>query len=69
MLLWLSPKYQADTKINTECLERHRHEPVSHDNLFHSVLGLLEVRTSVYDDKLDVFSLCRGVLAKVRAGN
>lgn len=69
MLLWLSPKYQADAKIDTECLERHRHEPVSHDNLFHSVLGLLEVRTSVYDDKLDVFSRCRGVLAKVRAGN
>ena len=69
LLLWLSPKYQADTKIDTECLERHRHEPVSHDNLFHSVLGLLDVRTSVYDDKLDVFSRCRGVLAKVRAGN
>ena len=69
MLLWLSPKYQADTKIDVECLERHRHEPVSHDNLFHSVLGLLDVRTNVYDDKLDVFSRCRGVLAKVRAGN
>jgi lipid A ethanolaminephosphotransferase len=32
---------------------------VSHDNLFHSVLGLSGVQTNVYDKALDLFALCR----------
>ncbi|MFG8628860.1 phosphoethanolamine transferase, partial [Pseudomonas paraeruginosa] len=29
------------------------------DNLFHSMLGLLEVRTDAYDPALDLFAPCR----------
>jgi lipid A ethanolaminephosphotransferase len=32
---------------------------VSHDNFFHSVLGLMDVATTVYDPKLDLFARCR----------
>jgi lipid A ethanolaminephosphotransferase len=59
MLLWLSPKMQADFQIDTACLERRRHEPVSHDNFFHSVLGLLDVDTREYTRGLDIFASCR----------
>jgi lipid A ethanolaminephosphotransferase len=31
----------------------------SHDNLFHSLLGLLGVHTSVYNKQLDMFAPCR----------
>ncbi|MBE1183159.1 hypothetical protein IH741_25950, partial [Escherichia coli] len=31
----------------------------SQDNLFHSMLGLLEVRTGAYDPGLDLFAPCR----------
>jgi lipid A ethanolaminephosphotransferase len=59
MLLWLSAKMQAEFHIDTGCLERRRHEPVSHDNFFHSVLGLLDVETKVYTRDLDIFAGCR----------
>lgn len=59
MLVWLSPLAQGQNRIDGGCLARSRHEPLSHDNFFHSVLGLLRVKTSVYDHKLDIFAPCR----------
>ena len=59
MLLWVSPRMQADFQIDTACLERRRQEPVSHDNFFHSVLGLLDVETKEYARSLDIFASCR----------
>ncbi len=61
MLMWLSPKLQTELRVNASCLGRRRHEPVSHDNFFHSVLGLLDVQTRAYDVRLDIFAGCRGV--------
>lgn len=60
MLMWLSPKLQADLQVNTACLGHRRSQPVSHDNFFHSVLGLLDVQTKAYDRRLDIFAECRG---------
>ncbi|HBW9612918.1 TPA: arylsulfatase, partial [Klebsiella pneumoniae] len=33
----------------------------SHDNIFSSVLGIWDVKTSVYEKGLDIFSQCRNV--------
>ena len=60
MMVWLSPLLQAERHIDGGCLGRSRHEPLSHDHFFHSVLGLLDVGTSVYDRALDIFATCRG---------
>jgi len=43
-------------RLNRQILRKRAGEPVSHDNLFHSVLGLMEVETSVYNRKLDIFN-------------
>jgi lipid A ethanolaminephosphotransferase len=59
MLVWLSPRFQASSLVDVACLQRHRDEATSHDNFFHSVLGLLDVRAKVYDSKLDLFARCR----------
>ena len=59
MVLWISPKMQTGFRIDTSCLKGRAHEPVSHDNLFHSVLGLLDVETKVYKRDLDIFAGCR----------
>ena len=59
LLLWLSPNYQSETGTDVACLDGNRTQPVSHDNLFHSVLGLLDVQTRVYDRNLDIFAPCR----------
>jgi lipid A ethanolaminephosphotransferase len=59
LLVWLSPNYQAEARVDVGCLAQQRHEPASHDNLVHSVLGLLDVETSVYIRGLDIFAGCR----------
>lgn len=58
MVAWLSPGMAADRNIAPGCLRQRAGMPASHDDLFHSVLGLLEVRTALYDRNHDVFSGC-----------
>lgn len=60
MLVWLSPLLQSAWHVDRGCLERHRTMPLTHDNFFHSVLGLLAVDTTVYDRRLDIFAPCAG---------
>ena len=59
MLFWLSPRYQQAFAVDTACLRQKSEQRVSQDNLFHSILGLLDIETQVYDAKLDVFTGCR----------
>jgi lipid A ethanolaminephosphotransferase len=59
MFLWLSPRYQQAFAVDTSCVAGKGQQPVSQDNLFHSVLGLLDIETQVYDAKLDIFAGCR----------
>ncbi len=40
--------------------------PLSQDNLFHSMLGLLQVHTQVYERSLDLFASCRPWLTAKR---
>ena len=51
MLLW-APRPSA-------CLQSRLDAPLTHDHLFHSVLGLLGVRASEYQPALDAFAACR----------
>ena len=59
MSLWLSPGYAASFGIDADCLRQRATQPATHDNLFHSLLGMLDVRTSIYDANLDVAAQCR----------
>ena len=44
--------------MDQACLESRRDRPYSHDNLFHTVLGLLEVRTAEYRPQADILRNC-----------
>ncbi|WP_297481534.1 phosphoethanolamine transferase EptA [uncultured Photobacterium sp.] len=60
LILWLSPAYQHSQHINRQCLQREATAGgFSQDNLFHSLLGMMDVKTKVYDAKLDIFAQCR----------
>lgn len=59
MVLWVSEGLQRAGKLDMGCLAARRSRPMSHDNLFHSVLGLLDVGTTVYARELDIFAACR----------
>lgn len=54
-ITWQSP----DFGISSTCLQAHKNQALSHDNLFHSVLGLMDVRTDLYQKPLDFYAECR----------
>lgn len=59
MIAWLSRPLAERFRIDLSCVEARRGLPLSHDNLFHSVLGLLDVTTRARDEALDIFAPCR----------
>ncbi|HEC30171.1 MAG TPA: phosphoethanolamine--lipid A transferase [Gammaproteobacteria bacterium] len=61
-VLWFSREFETNLGIDKACLQQKSNEKFSHDNLFHSALGLMDVRTDVYNKKLDIFSNCRKTL-------
>lgn len=56
---WLSPGYEKTTGLTLACLRERRDAEVSHDNYFHSVLGLMDVSTAAYQVGMDVYAPCR----------
>ncbi|MFM5750248.1 phosphoethanolamine transferase [Aeromonas veronii] len=60
LLTWFSPQLQADRQLDMGCLAAEASsQRFSHDNLFHSMLGIMDVQTKVYDGALDLFKPCR----------
>ncbi|WP_245587335.1 phosphoethanolamine transferase [Comamonas composti] len=58
MVAWLGELGQR-SRISEPCMRERLDMPLSHDNLFHSVLGLLDVQSPSYQRPLDAFSTCR----------
>lgn len=67
MLFWASRGYRAASGLDMACLRDEAGTSYSHDNLFHSVLGMFGVRTDVYRADLDVFASCRPGATKAHA--
>jgi lipid A ethanolaminephosphotransferase len=67
-VLWLSPAFQRDAGVDADCMRRRAQQPASQDNLFHSLLGAMDVKTSVYEPAMDVFSGCRRPVTATRTG-
>lgn len=59
MVLWLSQAYIAAFGTDTSCLRTEAAQPASHDNLFSSVLGLMNISTSAKGVGADLISGCR----------
>ncbi|HEU0152887.1 MAG TPA: phosphoethanolamine--lipid A transferase [Arenimonas sp.] len=58
MLLWTSPEFLRWRGLDAACLQSRRTQPLSHDNFFHTVLGLLDVQTTAYQPGLDALAAC-----------
>ena len=58
LITWWSDQFQQVRGIRHECLKQDLERPLSHDNLYHSVLGLLRVQTQSYQAELDLFRRC-----------
>jgi lipid A ethanolaminephosphotransferase len=59
MVMWLSDSYRARFGLDAGCLARRAQAPISHDHLFHTLLGLLDVRTALHEPAWDLASTCR----------
>lgn len=60
MVAWFSGGWRASTGLDDACLRRQTGAPHSHDELFHTVLGLTDVKTALYRPDHDIFLTCRG---------
>lgn len=58
LTMWLSPGMADSRGIDTACMRNVAKAPASHDNLFHSVLGLMQVQADEYSRPLDLFAGC-----------
>lgn len=59
MVLWMSQRFRDSLGIDQNCLKAKAAEPVSHDNLFSTVLGMVDVTTTAKDQALDLAGACR----------
>lgn len=59
MLIWFSGGFAKQKNIDMPCVTANQKRAYSHDNLFHSVLGLFNVMTKFYTTSLDIFATCR----------
>ncbi len=60
MVAWFSEGWRASTALDPACLRRQAATPRSHDDLFHTLLGLTGVKTALYRPDHDIFLTCRG---------
>ncbi len=62
MLLWLSPSFMQAQGIGDDCLRnRAKQQAYSQDNLFSTLLGLMNVGTKLYQPNLDIVQPCRNM--------
>ncbi|SCK15765.1 phosphoethanolamine transferase [Vogesella sp. LIG4] len=59
MLAWFSPQWLAADGMTPGCLQQGSRQRYSQDNLFHTVLGLMDVQTSLYEKGRDMYAACR----------
>jgi lipid A ethanolaminephosphotransferase len=59
MVMWSSPGMNTRVGLDGACLQRRAQEPVVHDHLFHTVLGLLDINTTLHEPQWDLTANCR----------
>ncbi|WP_299569587.1 phosphoethanolamine--lipid A transferase [uncultured Shewanella sp.] len=60
LIMWMSSGFKASKQINYNCLSQQSQSGIySHDNIFHSILGIMDIETQEYEKPLDIFSSCR----------
>jgi lipid A ethanolaminephosphotransferase len=58
MYAWVSPQFAQMEQWNTACMTQQAQTPRSHDNVYFTILGFLEIETAEYKPALDLFKDC-----------
>jgi lipid A ethanolaminephosphotransferase len=56
---WFANDFIARHNLDTDCLAARSGKKLSHDNYFHTVLGLMDIQTQLYKAELDAYASCR----------
>ncbi len=59
MIMWLSAGFAATSGVQSDCLARQASQAISHDHLFHTLLGMLDISTSIREPGMDLVSGCK----------
>ncbi|VTU17573.1 Phosphoethanolamine transferase EptA [Variovorax sp. SRS16] len=60
MVMWFDAGMSARRKLSRPCLDADLDAPLTQDNLYHTVLGLMDVHNKTYKPALDALASCRG---------
>lgn len=58
-IAWFSDDFVKTMRLDLSCLVAKKEQSYSHDNLFHSILGIMDIKTAVYRQNLDIFASCQ----------
>ena len=61
MVMWASKGLSQATATDMSCIKAKGKESIAHDHLFHTLLGLLDVKTALYDKNYDLGASCRQI--------
>ena len=61
LLIWMSEGYRRRFSIDNGCLQSQSQNRLSHDNVYHTVLGALGLRNGFYQRTLDLFGRCNAI--------
>ena len=59
MLVWANDAMRERLGLSWECLQRRAVKPASHDDVFHTLLGVWDIRTQDYRPERDLLRACR----------
>jgi len=62
MLLWMNRGARTRLAPDSACMQTLAQQPLSHDHLFHTLLGVFDVATRAYQPVLDALAPARGRL-------
>ena len=58
MLMWFSPEWTQHNSAQIACLAKQKSKELSQDNLFPSLLSLLDIKTQVIDEQNNMLQQC-----------
>jgi lipid A ethanolaminephosphotransferase len=59
LIVWMSEGYRTRSQTDLACVRARAAQPASHDDLYHTVLGALGLRSGAYRRDLDLLAGCR----------
>ncbi len=60
MVIWMSERFRTALGLDAACMKQAAAAPVSHDNMFSTILSLVDVETAARTAELDLAAPCRG---------